>query len=312
MKIFFSRPTTVVLKKPLLLLMAFLLSIFTIAFAQNMDTTITSSRADAIRFIESIKELKPSTWWPNVKPSLLLQDIKGNIYEPLSLYEGSNTNFCSYAALSYMPLHDDPMGFAKFVLELYKNGKANYNKILFNPSDKIRQAAGKLQFKGTLDIRPAEQMWFLCLANRFKGYVNIFNHNYDPGDENSFWASTNYGKFNRMITKIFNYRITARGSDLMHPWIKDLYSYISEKMKSGITILYLNNRYLRKKNHNKMKLGIPTHYVILLSFSRAANGMINMVYWDYGFRTLRQLTDAAFKKIIFGVTHCTKKMSTDE
>ncbi len=198
------------------------------------------------------------------------------------------------------------------MLKYYQEGKATYGKVLLNPPAAIRDAAGTLQFKGELDRRPAEQMWFLSLADRFKGYVNLLNPHYKPGDENTFWASTNYAKFNRMIRKLFNYKFTARGSDLVHPWIKDLYGYISDQMKSGTTVLYLNNTYLRKKNYNKLKLGIPTHFVVLLGISQTDDGLINITYWDYGFKTLRQLTAAGLKKIIFGVSHFTKKTNAGE
>jgi hypothetical protein len=271
------------------------------------DTTPTSTREQAINLIDKISGLKPSVIWPHVNPRLFLQNLKENIYTPLNLYEGSNTNFCGYAALSYLPLHDDPVGYIKFMLQLFEQGKGKYGKVFLDPSREIKAAAGTLKFKGILDIRPADQMWFLSLADHFKGYVNFFNKHYQPGDENTFWASVNYAKFNRMIKKLFNYKVSSRGSDLLHPSINDLYSYICNKMDSGITVLYLNNAYLYKKKHNTLRPGIPTHYVILLSIFKT-NGLITITYWDYGFRSLRQISSAFLKKIIFGISHCDKKL----
>src|SRR6188474_1510194 len=69
------------------------------------DSTTTSTREQALTILEKIRELKQSKIWPNVIPGLFLQNLKENISSPLSLYEGSNTNFCGYAALSYLPLH---------------------------------------------------------------------------------------------------------------------------------------------------------------------------------------------------------------
>ena len=272
------------------------------------DTTPVSTQKDAILFIEKIKQLESSAYWPNVKPELFLKNLKENIYTPLSLYEGSNTNFCGYAALSYFPLHDDPLGYAKFMLELFYKGKAKFGKVFIQPSSEILKAAGTLKFKGILDIRPADQVWFLCLADHFKGYVNFFNKHYDEGDENTFWASVNYAKFNRMVKKLFNYAVNTSGYDLMHPHINDLYGYISNKMKTGTVVLYLNNAELYKKKHNTLRPATPTHYIILLGISRTEE-MITMTYWDYGFRSLRQITPAFFKKIIFGISCCTKKLS---
>ncbi|HEY8690787.1 MAG TPA: hypothetical protein VIM07_16235 [Chitinophagaceae bacterium] len=272
------------------------------------DTTPVSTQKDAIFFIEKIKDLQSSVHWPHVKPDLFLKNLKENIYTPLSIYEGSNTNFCGYAALSYFPLHDDPLGYAKFMLELFEKGKAKFGKALIHPSPEILQAAGTLKFKGILDIRHADQVWFLCLADHFKGYVNFFNRHYDEGDENTFWASVNYAKFNRMVKKLFNYSVNARGYDLMHPHIDDLFEYINNKMKKGTVVLYLNNADLYKKKHTYVRPATPTHYVILLGITRTEE-MITMTYWDYGFRSLRQITPAFFKKIIFGISCCTKKLS---
>lgn len=272
------------------------------------DTTPVSTHKDAIHFIEQVKELRPSKWWPHIRPDLFLKNLKENIYTPLSMYEGSNTNFCGYAALSYFPLHDDPLGYAKFMLELFEKGKAQFGKVLIQPSAEIFQAAGTLKFKGILDIRPADQAWFLCLADHFKGYVNFFNKHYDAGDENTFWASVNYAKFNRMVKKLFNYAITACGYDLMHPHIASLYEYISQQMKTSTVVLYLNNADLYKKKHNTIRPAIPTHFIILLDIVKTED-LITITYWDYGFRSVRQITPAFFKKIVFGISSCTKKLS---
>ncbi|MDB5222814.1 MAG: hypothetical protein JWN83_1481 [Chitinophagaceae bacterium] len=280
------------------------------AFNKNNlnDTTPMSTQKEAILFIENIKDLKSSAYWPNVNPNLFLRNLKENIYTPLSIYEGSNTNFCGYAALSYLPLHDDPLGYAKFMLQLYEQGKAKIGTAFIQPSSEILQAAGTLKYKGVLDIRPADQVWFLSLADHFKGYVNFFNRHYDAGDENTFWASVNYAKFNRMVRKLFNYTVNTRGYDLIHPHINDLYEYISNKMKEGTVVLYLNNAYLYKKKHNTVRPAIPTHFIILLDIIKTGD-FITIIYWDYGFRSLRQITPAFLKKIVFGISCCTKKLS---
>ncbi|HLK28477.1 MAG TPA: hypothetical protein VKT28_07840 [Puia sp.] len=288
------------------------LNFFCIAvFASTTDTTQTSTREEAIAFIERINELKPSAHWPHIKPSLFLQNIKENIHTPLSLYEGTNTNFCGYAALSYLFLHDNPLGYAKLMLELYENGKAKFGKVYFQPLQPILNVAGSLRFKGALDIRPAEQMWFLCLADHFKSYINFLNTHYDAGDEDRFWASMTYGKFNRIMKRLFNYKVNAAGSDLIRPYINDVYEYLLNSMKKGTTVLYLNNTILRKK-YDRIKANVPSHYVILLDINRVNDHMINVTYWDYGFRTLRQLTPSFLNKIIFGISQCTKKTSIDQ
>ncbi len=297
-------------------ILVFLLSISCANFAnafQNINADKpTSTKEDAVLFINKIKELQPNSNWPDINPHLFLENIKDNINNPLNLYEGLNTNFCGYAALSYLVLHDDPLGYAKCMIELYNNGKSKFGKSTLHPSLNIHKIAGGLRFKGVMDIRPADQLWFLCLADHFKGYLNSFNHNYQLGDEDTFWAAVNYEKFNRMIRDLLHYKVVARGSDLLRPWIHDTYKYLSKTMQNGVTIMYVNNTILHKKNYNLVRAGVPTHFIVLLNISKAENGLINIVYWDYGFRTLRQLTPAFLRKITFGISHCTKKINNEE
>ncbi len=236
-----------------------------------------------------------------------MENVKINVDEPLGLYAGRGTNFCGYGALSYLLLQDDPLGYAKFMVDLYRNGQATMGQSVIKPSNAVRKAAGTLIYKGLLDVRPAEQMLYLSLADHFKGYVNIFNRHYKQGDENTFWASVNYAKFNRMVRHLLNYQVNARGTDLRQPSVGNTYDYINRKMKQGgIIVLYLNNRILHKKKHENIKLQVPTHFVILENISKT-DDVITMVFWDYGGKTLLQIDSEFLHKIVFGISQCTKK-----
>ncbi len=266
----------------------------------------TSTQAEAIKFIEEIKSIPASSIWPKIDPDAFLQNVKLNIHKPLSMYAGSYTNFCGYGALSYLLLQDDPLGYAKFMLSLYKDGKASMGRSTFEPSEAIRKAAGGLKYKGLLDIRPAEQMLYLTLADHYKGYLNFFNRKYDPGDENLFWASVNYAKFNRMVEHMLHYTVHARGSDLIHPWVGNTFDLITKTMQKGTVVLYLNNRILHKKKHERIKIAVPTHFVILQQISKE-NDMVTLIYWDYGHKTLLQIKPQFLHKIVFGISLCIKK-----
>jgi len=117
-------------------------------------------------------------------------------------------------------------------------------------------------------------MWYLTLADHYKGYLNFFNKKYDDGDENRFWASVNYAKFNRMTRELLNYNSKAKGADLMRPKVGSLYDYISEKMKTGTVVLFINNRIVHKKDHIRIKLGIPTHFIVSKKISLFQFGCI--------------------------------------
>lgn len=278
----------------------------------SADTTgkVTSTPQQAIEFINKVYKLEPSTHWPNIKPDLFLKNLKDIILRPIGVYAGKGTNFCGYGALTYLFLKDDPLGYAMLLLTLYSEGKAKFRVVDFNPSAAIKQAAGLIRYAGKLDVCPAEQLWYLTLAGHFKGYLNIFNRKYDPNDQNTFWASVNYAKFNRMVRQLLNYNSRAKGADLKRPYINDLYAYITERMQNGIVVLFVNNRILHKKNHT-LKLALPTHFIVAEKIS-IDKDIITLMYWDYGRKTQMQMSSAFFKRIIFGITYFTKNETAIE
>lgn len=272
------------------------------------DTTPVSTIQDAKQWMNNIKTLTQSKYWPEINPALFLQNLRQNIQNPVWIYAGRSTDFCGYGALTYVMVRDNPLGYLKCMLDLYRLGKAKYGNIQFTPSSAIKLAAGTLQFTGRLDIRPADQLWFLCLADHFKGYINIFDPHYRAGDENRLWAGVNYNKFNRMMRKLLNYKVNAKGSDLIRPWwVGDLYTYLSENINKGTTLLFLNNTYLHRKTHSSIKSRFPTHYVVLEKISKDEEDLITIVYWDYGARSLRQVKPEFLRKIVFGISICSKK-----
>lgn len=302
---------TVVKRILFLLVICFCISSKTIAFINDTVlpvATVSSTRQQAIAFIDSIKQLDSSAYWPNIKPSLFLQNLKTSIYQPISIYPGNGTNFCGYGALTYLFLQDDPLGYAKLLLQLYKEGEARFGNASFTPSAAIKKEAGRLKYKGVLDIRPAEQMWYLCLADHYKGYLNIFNLRYNPGDEDRFWASVNYAKFNRMARGLLRYKVKAKGADWLHPNVGNMYEYISGQLTTGRVVLFINNRIVHKKNHVKIKLALPTHFIVVEKISKQ-DDLITLVYWDYGGKTLLQLSPSFLRRIIFGITHFSKNES---
>jgi hypothetical protein len=268
--------------------------------ASDFLTENISSKQEALDFLDQIDQTKENTLWPNIKPKLFYDNLKLNLEKPMSFYPGRSTNFCAYGALSYLIMEKDPLGYVKFMNELYDKGEASFNNIHFKPSKAVMKAAGTLKFKGVLDIRHAEQMWFLVLADKYKGYLNLFHKYFHEGDENKFWAATNLGKFDRMVSEMLGTHVRAVGSDLIKPWVKDVYSYLAKRIDSNIVSLYINNRIIHKKNHDKIKFSIPTHFIILRQISKD-NNVITLRYWDYGSETLMQISPKTLKKIIFGI-----------
>lgn len=272
----------------------------------NTDSARNSTLEDAANYLRTLPKLDSSIFWPNIRPGYLLENLHLYVQRPAYAFESRNTNFCGYTALSFVTLDHDPLGFVKLLIQLYKEGKAQMGRTVFEPSEAVRSMAGNLKYKGMLDINPATQMWFLTLADHFKGYLNLFNKRYDRGDENKLWAATNFAKFNRMLRRLFDWKVQARGADLIRPSVDDIYVYLEKRLKKGMVFLYLNNRLLYKKKHVATRFGIPTHYVLLLDISRK-DDIIHITYTDGGRTTHQQVSTGLLKKIIFGITFCTNR-----
>lgn len=274
-----------------------------------------SNEAGRIRALELVagerNTLEQSSFWPHITPSAFLDNLKRNIEYPLKINNGRSTNFCAYGAITYTCLKNEPFRYTISMLNLYKNGESYYRQAILRPSQTIKDAAGLMMFQGDLDIQPADQMWFLCLAHRFKGYLNFFNKKYDKDDENTMWAATNLAKFNRMLRKMCKYKVQSKGSDLIKPKINNLPGFLEQKLKAGEVYLYLNNAILRKKNHNRIKRRIPTHYVALTSIEKT-NDRIVIKYWDGGYKTLKEVTLHSLKQIIYGVSWVNYKEENNE
>ena len=66
----------------------------------------SSTPEQALDYLLKTKLPDSSIYWPNIRRTLFVENLKANIRSPLALYQGTNTNFCGYAALSYLPLHE--------------------------------------------------------------------------------------------------------------------------------------------------------------------------------------------------------------
>jgi hypothetical protein len=285
------------MKRPLFFLLPFM-----ILAISTLGEPGHSTQQEALTFLQEIKLPDSSIYWPNARSHLFMENLRHNVQYPLSMYQGNNTNFCGYAALSYLPLNYDPLQYTKFMVALYIEGHATWNNIKFTPAPEVMLAAGTLRFKGVLDIHPADQIWFLVLADHFRSYLNFFFRKFHAGSEDTFWAACNLGKFNRIVSRMLGYKIKAVGSDLIRPGINDLYTYLQKAIQSGTTFLYVNNTYLHVKNHDKSRFSFPTHYIVLSDIQRTED-FFTIIYWDYGGRTLRQVTPKFLKKILYGVTY---------
>jgi len=144
------------------------------------------------------------------------------------------------------------------------------------------------------------------MADNFRGYLNLFDHKYKIGDENTLWAATNYKKFNRMLREFGGYKVHAIGADLLRPWKKkgNLYKYMVNQLDTGLVMMYINGKLMYPHKFTPFTLPSPTHFVVLYEL-KEINKMIKIKYWDYGLKTEQLITWKRFKKTIYGVSSIT-------
>ena len=289
-----------------------LLFVWINSFSQNdsavnkYDTMIRAAQERAFALLSDADTVTASSFWPNVKPSLFFANIRKNIQYPAKINQGKATNFCGYAAFTHILLKYQPDTYTRLIISFYRTGKADLYRRQVKPSQRVRESAGLLKRKGELDILHADQLWFLTMADTYKGYLNIFDHKYKIGDENTFWAATNYGKFNRMLREFGDYKVKEKGSDMIRPWKKDLFGYLAQQLDTGIVMMYINSKLTHPTKYSFFRLPAPTHFVVLYDLYREGD-LIQIKYWDYGLKTEQVMTKKRLKKMTFGISTITEK-----
>lgn len=271
----------------------------------GVNSLLTGKQRKALSILNGLDTTSPSSLWPNLSPDLFFSNIRKNIEHPESINQGQQTNFCGYAALTHLLLKYQPDVYVQSIYTLYRKGALVVNRKSIKPSEAVRNAAGTLRRKGELDMLHANQMWFLSLADAFKGYMNIVDHHYQPGDENKIWAGTNLAKFNKMVKVFTQRKLELTGSDFIRPWKDDYYAYLKQQLQEGVVMLFVNSKYLYPHKHNVLKLRAPTHFIVLYDLNKI-NDVLDFKYWDYGMKTEQFITRKRLKRLIFGITTITK------
>lgn len=271
------------------------------------DSIIAAQKEAAMQLYRQLDTVSASVYWPHVKPALFFANIRKNILYPERINQGASTNFCGYAALTHLLITYQPDLYLKHMIELYRTGKTALERKMLEPTPEVLQAAGTLRNKGELDILHADQLWFLTLADQFKGYINFFDHHYDRGDENRVWAGTNYAKFNKMVRAFTDNDLITAGSDFLRPWKSNFYDYITRQLRKGLVMLYVNSNFLYPHKYTLITLRAPTHFIVLYDMYKVGD-MIQIRYWDYGMKTEQLITRKRLRQLIFGVTTITNKI----
>ena len=265
---------------------------------------LNNLQEEAINVLNTLDTTKASSIWPNISSSAFYHNVKTNVLWPEKVYQGHNTNFCGYSAITVALCKEQPEIYVKMAMDLFTKGFAIINGQTLKPSASVRETAGILFGKGKLGMNPADQLWLMSLADHFKSYMNI-DRKYKPGDENLIWAACTLGKFNRMAKSLGSYEVVSQGTDLIRPGIKNMAAFLQEELTKGTVVLYVNSKYLHPSKFRIFTLRAPTHFILLYDI-REENGAIIFTYWDYGLKTLEVMWPRRIKKMTFGVIRLNK------
>jgi hypothetical protein len=254
-----------------------------------------------MRLLDGIEKLAPSKSWPEINPTLFLRDLKELVANPERVMQGRATNFCGYAATTYLLVLRQPEEFAIQLLRLYKHGETKFGKARLNPSRKVREQVGTLHAHGQLDSLHAQQMWFMTLADHFKGYVNWLDKKYSRGDENRFWAGTNFAKFNRMTRVLTNQKIYSEGNDVFQSEQYANEEKLRKLLSKGDVVLMTNSRIKKEARLSLFKPRLPVHFIVLKGI-KVKQHQVVVEFWDYGAVKTKEYSAKTWKKAIYGVT----------
>lgn len=253
----------------------------TIVYAQYSyhDIAARSTQAEALAFVEELKGLGRSEYWPQVDPEKFVRNLHENIASPERLYQGNRTNFCGYASLTYLFLKRDPLGYATSLVELYKEGSTRCFRAILQPGIDVRQEAGVMMDRRHLNDQHADQLWFLTLADKFKAYLNYWDEKFQSGKENTIWAAVTFNKFNRMVKEILGINAMSDYKPLVRGHTKTLVERLELGLKEGEIVLYVDKNF--KRNTWKEYL-LPSHFVILSDLQHLNGDSLTLTFWEYG------------------------------
>jgi RHS repeat-associated protein len=266
----------------------------------------TSTTVDANKKIEELgANLQQSEHFKNVSPEEFISQLTERINNPSGISQGEGTNFCWAAACASYVYEKNPAGVVEAMFSLYTTGTFSYDNggdgFSFTPADYINDAAGSGTFNDNAGLagNKVDQMLFMTLGARFKGYLNV-DDSYDPGDESTFWASGNLGKA-KDLWNAFGYDVKVSGSDL--GWgASNKGGTVMTTLKSNDVVLFVNSPLFFRDNRSANWTG--THYIRVKSLS-SSNGLYKVGYWDYGLwktgKDARRISHKQFWQSTYGM-----------
>jgi hypothetical protein len=276
------------------------------AGAPLTDTLEVSKKMRALDRLSAFDTCSASPLFPNIKPGSFYLNLQLNILNPERVFQGNETSFCGYAALTTLLCKTNPDRYVEMMLQLYQHGDMSLPAKPLHPSEQMRYTSGSLTGKGNLNERPADQLWFFALADHYKCYLNSTKSHYKKGYENTSWAAVSFAKFHQMAEELGGYTVHSYGSDLIKPRSKNNCGFLQNEMKKGTVVLFVNNRLMHPNKFRLYSLRMPTHFIVLEDI-QVNNGVYSVKYWDYGFRTIQYFTKKQFKKLIFGIIRLNEK-----
>ena len=96
-------------------------------------------RSSVVRFIKEYVSSRPTCAFPGIDPGTFGVQLALRVRRPRSVDQGG-TGLCGAASVMYTFAKNQPADFARFALDLFFNGDANFRGLEITPSMKIRQS----------------------------------------------------------------------------------------------------------------------------------------------------------------------------
>ncbi|OJJ17434.1 hypothetical protein BKI52_26545 [marine bacterium AO1-C] len=239
----------------------------------------------------------------NVTPDELRRDIEARINNSLAVHQGEDTNFCWAAAITSILWEDDPRGLAAAVIDLYNDGIFNYESVVAKSTQEVRKAVDSYVFydnDGLTNV--VDQMLFMTLAeeDRYRGWINRFNRDYDPGDEGRIlrnWAGRTFKPIEKLY-RHFGYDLMSFGTDLGNDGNFDFYRASEKYIQSYHIILYVNAKQFKGMKQNSLH---ASHYLRLMGITEKQGENITLEYWDYGQSKPVTMSIEEFNDCVYGI-----------
>ncbi|NUQ74363.1 MAG: hypothetical protein HUU21_12470 [Polyangiaceae bacterium] len=138
-------------------------------------TYVSANREEALRLVDEFEKRSSTSAFPSADKSQLIEGLRARIIDP-KIINQNHTMLCGPAAFVYSMASQDPVAYARFIIDLYEKGRATVGKMTVSPSGALMRYSVPAG-----EIHVADWIPLASIRNS-KGSV-VFFDKYDSVDE---------------------------------------------------------------------------------------------------------------------------------